>query len=188
MKYWTPSFLDDVSRDEASHCSPSAYLFFSHCFRMHWKLHPNREFPPMTGLAKLRAYFEELVEEQLRREAAARPAPGVPRQDQRKYLKPFPPPPLPDSEGIQAILSDTGLRIEGHEQHNCVGGYGGMVRQGNAYVYRVMKPERATLCIMKGTARWYPQELKATCNRQATPATLHAVQKWLDACQQGISY
>ena len=43
---------------------------------------------------------------------------------------------------------------------------------GNCYIYRVLHPGRATLCIRRqADGNWGVSELEASCNRKADPAT-----------------
>ena len=217
MSYYTPAFLEEVSHDEASHCAPSAYHQFTCCFRMHWHQHPRRRFPKATSMACLAAYSEELAAEQARRNEAEMAAAALSlaqaqanreahvqvdpadvarmiqsrreaEEERRRILNtPFPAPPLPNTENIQALVSDAELMREGEEQRNCVGiMYRFMVRTRSSYVYRILKPERATVSIIQGGGRWWVQELKACCNKEVHHVTKMAVKEWLNRVQVGV--
>lgn len=169
----TPQLLEDLGRDEYRRGGSWAYPLFKECFRRHWDLHPHRNFPRITCVEAIVQYFDELVEEEERRDA----------RKIKQDLGPFPAPPIPDSEHIKALTSDIALFKEGREQHNCAGGYGRMVRNGGCYLYKVLKPERATLRVAYEGNGWYAGELKATCNKPVQLVTERAVNKWLEAHQ-----
>lgn len=190
LKYYAPSFLDEVSQDETNHFAPAIYGQFGLCLRMHWALHPRLEFPRMQTLAGFHDYFDELAREQdrLNEVRINREMDGRRTEEAREIMRrPFPTPPIPSSADIQALDSDDQLSQEGLKQHNCVGSYRLEVRRGSIYLYRVLKPERATLSIFKDSRKWHVNELKATCNRPAKPATLLNVKAWLNANQLGSS-
>lgn len=93
----------------------------------------------------------------------------------------FPPPPLPGTDHIVPITIAAELRIEGRQQHNCVGSYAHMVESGKYYVYKVLQPQRATLSIRKGPGgTWYISELRCTCNQAVAKVTRNVVSDWLD--------
>ena len=189
MRYYTPSFLEEVSHDESNLCAPSVYSQLSECLRLHWEFHPRQEFPLMTRMEKLNTYFDELAQEKQGRDNERYGIELARREMGNKSVESlqFPPQPIPDSDSIRALISDEQLIQEGMKQRNCVGCYGSRVRTGNNYVYRVLKPERATLNIAKGGARWWLQELKTACNRPASAATIKLVQNWLNQNQMGTA-
>jgi hypothetical protein len=118
---------------------------------------------------------ERLREEEVRRQQQRRMAATVEKT-------PFPPPPLPGTKEIVPITSIMALRAEGKEQYNCVGSYGWRILQGNAYFYRVMKPQRSTLLIIRlADGNWYRSEFKGTNNVAVGRATIRVVDAWLAA-------
>ena len=79
-----------------------------------------------------------------------------------------------------AITDAQSLIAEGCNQANCVGSYAARVKDGNYYVYQVLKPERATLSIALGTDRnWRIGELKGRGNSPVSAKTRKAVNAWL---------
>jgi len=69
---------------------------------------------------------------------------------------------------------------ESRHQHNCVGGYAERVVGGKVFIYRVLKPERATLSLRLGAdGGWEIEQLLRACNQPVSPATALAVQRWL---------
>ena len=176
MRYLTPTFLSDVSQERPSHYSTAIYGLFGECQRMHRLLNPQRPFPRMASLAKFREYYDELAA------LLANPhGGGLPSSWEE-----LPPPPIQDSEDIQAIQTHRGLWDEGRQQHNCVATYVKRVTSGYIYVYRVLKPQRATLAIARNRDRWHIDELKGTCNRPVDQETHQAVAAWLDEHQLGV--
>ena len=175
MRHLTPTFLSDVSQERASNYSTAIFGLFSECQRMHRLLHPRRSFPQMASLARLREYYDELAT-LLTNPGVAPPASWVT----------LPPPPIQDSEEIQAIQTHRELWEEGRQQHNCVATYVGRVTSGSIYVYRVLKPQRATLAIARHRDRWHVDELRGPCNQPVAPATFQAVKTWLEGHQLGV--
>ena len=58
---------------------------------------------------------------------------------------------------------------------------------GGAYVYRVVYPSRATLCIRRmASGNWWISELEASCNREAPPTTREFVKQWLEPHKLGV--
>ena len=93
----------------------------------------------------------------------------------------LPPPPFAGTEDIVPIFSDEELREEGQRQNNCVATYAERIKTGTTSIFRVLKPERATLSIVKGNdGEWMIGELKCSSNRRASFSTRQAVQDWLD--------
>ena len=83
-------------------------------------------------------------------------------------------------DGIQPIESTRELLLEGMYMHHCVGGYIEAILSGQRYIYRVTKPERATLEIRQtGPGVWEQGQLKSYCNRTPGEDVAELVQKWL---------
>jgi len=82
----------------------------------------------------------------------------------------LPPPPLPGTPDIVPLTRVSELAEEGRKQHHCVYSYAVRVTQGACYVYRVLKPERATLSIVKGEdGSWEIEQLYLACNQPVAP-------------------
>jgi len=96
-----------------------------------------------------------------------------------KALERFPPAPRAGTAQIVPLNQPRLLIEEGRLQHHCAAIYRPEVEDGNLYFYRVLKPERATLCVAKNGAGWAIQELKAVCNTEVSAATRNAVEEWL---------
>ncbi len=95
----------------------------------------------------------------------------------------FPPAPLPGIEDIQPIKTTSALLEEARDMNHCVFSYLDRVAEGDAYLYRVMNPERATLLIgYRGTA-WHMEEIAGIANRKISSETESRVESWLCSCQ-----
>jgi hypothetical protein len=92
----------------------------------------------------------------------------------------FPKPPVPGTPEIVPLRTAAELVEEGEHQHNCVGSYGRYVERGTTYIYRVLKPTRATLSIVRGSdGQWQRGELLAAGNESVGARTERAVDRWL---------
>jgi hypothetical protein len=93
----------------------------------------------------------------------------------------FPAPPFPDSSHIEAIRTVEDLRKEAQGQRHCVLSYAPSVAAGNLFIYRVTKPERATLELRCVDGIWLLGQLKGTANREPSDATRESVCAWFEA-------
>jgi len=92
----------------------------------------------------------------------------------------FPRPPLPGTDAIVPLRAPWELHEEGQEQENCVGSYTERVMEGKLYIYRVLRPQRATLSIERGfDGNWEIGELLQSHNRPVSAETREAVESWL---------
>ena len=105
---------------------------------------------------------------------------SLPRRNSGR--QPFPKPPLPGTDSIVPITSWVELESEGAEQRNCVVTKAQSILAGRYFVYRVMKPERATLAISYyPSGSWYRSELRAAGNQKVGKETIRMVDFWLRA-------
>ena len=89
-------------------------------------------------------------------------------------------PPVPGTVDIVPLTDAGQLLEEAREQRNCVGGYASRVAGGKVFIYRVLRPERATLSLHLGTdGEWELGQLLRACNQKVAPATAIADQRWL---------
>lgn len=117
--------------------------------------------------------LEELSRRRARRRAAEKARRNL-------AFAPFPEPPLPGTNTIIPLASPNDLQAEGVMQSNCVASYVSKVKRGQCYIYRVLKPERATLSIVMGAdTNWRISELKGYRNKAVGDKTRLAVAKWL---------
>lgn len=73
------------------------------------------------------------------------------------------------------------LYHEGVTMGNCLPSYVNRVADGNHYVYRVLKPERASLVMQLSPDGWRPWQIKTTMNQEAASETSRLVEAWADA-------
>lgn len=91
----------------------------------------------------------------------------------------FPDPPVPGNKNIRYIASAGELGKEANRQNNCVSAYAGDILMENVFVYKVFKPQRATLSIRRKNRRWAIDQLECKSNQNASTATYKYVKKWL---------
>ncbi len=180
----TPNLLTEVGVDDREAAFPHTAALLLDILWMLLELHRMPGLPPFDSIASVRQHHETLsVEhqralEELRRQRAEarrrRPVAGKRPGDG------YPPPPLPGTEDIVPLTSVARLREEGTIQRNCVGTYARRVQSGSIYVYKVLRPERATLSIQKNAwGGWSIAELEIAGNRRVQGFTRAAVQRWL---------
>jgi hypothetical protein len=92
----------------------------------------------------------------------------------------FPRPPIPGTEDIVPLRAPRALIEEGRQQDNCVATYAERVAAGDTFIYRVLRPERATLSIVRMSGRWHVGELQCAHNQPVSNGTRRAVETWLD--------
>jgi hypothetical protein len=131
---------------------------------------PQRRVPEsFSSLARLREVHRELSEEFCQ----------LPRNDARAIR--FPSPPLPSTPDIVPLRTPADLAEEGRQQSNCVASYVPRVAAGEVYVYRVLRPERATLSLVPDPdGTWEIDQLYFAGNHRVADATHTFVQAWVD--------
>jgi hypothetical protein len=93
----------------------------------------------------------------------------------------FPPPPVPGTPDVVPLRAPQALVEEGRKQHNCVAGYAERVAGGDTYLYRVLRPQRATLSLVRWAGgRWHIGELLQAGNHPVSAATRRSVEDWLE--------
>lgn len=102
----------------------------------------------------------------------------------------FPAPPIPGTDSIIPLTSFAEFEAEAASQSICLGvnfNYLARVMRRENYVYRVMSPERHTLCLVKrGSDCWQIAELRRAKNAERTESTEIAVRNWLSANQMSV--
>jgi len=91
----------------------------------------------------------------------------------------FPAPPLAGNENIIPILNSYDLFLEGKLMHHCVGSYSDEVLTGQSYIYKILKPERATLEIGLDAEKPYIAQLVLAANQQPHSDTFLEIEHWL---------
>jgi len=97
----------------------------------------------------------------------------------RYGLLSFPAPPRPGNEDIVPVLSIDELILEGKIMHNCVASYAENIMERECFIYRVLKPERATLDVGVEDGVLVVRELRTVCNGEPSDATKECVADWL---------
>lgn len=162
------SLLEEVSQVRVPDAGPMMAFRIQDMLQMSAEL--RRKLPRLRSIAQVDQLHEDLVFDfNLRREDDGGP---------------LPPPPLPGKEGeIEPLATCRELAHEGRLQRHCVGSYAHSVRRGQTYVYRMLKPERATLAIMQDSRGWTLREIRGFRNADVQPETYQAAVDWLHSPQ-----
>ena len=172
----TPALLEEVAADPKEKYRGAVAAMICDTLAMRDELGDIRPLAVLSSVTRLRqlhadfsADFQKL--EKLRTAHGALPLP-----------------PLPGIMGkIVPLRTQAELVAEGREQKNCVASYTAGVAAGKCYIYRVLHPSRATLCIRRQSdGNWGISELEASCNRTAGKVTRDFVNEWLEPFQLGI--
>jgi hypothetical protein len=159
------SLLEEVSRTAAENSDCHAAPMLQECMQLCRFLGESTKRP--SSLRKLQEWHFDMS----RRWAIKNPP----------QTGPIFVPPLEGTPTIQPILSESELLQEGMEQNNCVAIRLKSVREGKAFIYRVIAPERATMAIVRGpSGQWVIQEIKLRFNREVSPSTLKHANDWLE--------
>jgi hypothetical protein len=165
----TAKLLDEVAAMPTEKYRAATAELMRDTLRMFFALHPRRGTPKFQSLARLREVHDEVSTEFLQREATAPESFHLPR------------PPLRGTPDIVPIETVEVLAEEGRLQNNCVATYAQRILRRHTFIYRVLKPQRATLSIVRGPdGDWEIDELEARSNMPATDATWRFVEAWLD--------
>ena len=91
----------------------------------------------------------------------------------------LPAPPFPGNDEIVPITTVGALTEESDRQRHCVITYLPSVLNQRRAIYRVLKPQRATLSLRSNRGRWEFEELRGKANTLVRPETQQAVKAWL---------
>ena len=94
---------------------------------------------------------------------------------------PFPPPPIPGNEYIQPITNEAMLLEEGQMMRHCVASYARSVRENKCYIYRILKPTRATMEMapIDICGGWGVTQMKGYRNAKVGVGVKTVVYEWL---------
>jgi len=106
------------------------------------------------------------------------------RMNQRQALvvhgaTPFPETPIPGNETIHPITSLEDLQAEGRLMHHCVSVYEPAIRKGECYIYRILKPERATIEVSLTGNQARARQVKLAYNGRTSNETRLEIESWL---------
>ncbi len=98
---------------------------------------------------------------------------------------PFPEPPIVGNGNIIPLTNYAGLLEESQTQEHCVASYYSMIIYGSYYVYRILKPERATLGVnIHKSSRGIPvinlDQLKGWRNKAVGDEVIQIVKQWIE--------
>jgi hypothetical protein len=165
----TPKLLNEVAEAPSEKYLASTATLIRDTLRMFFRVNPHRGKPQFQCLARVREIHDEISTQYLRIED-----PGL-----AAYR--FPRPPLRGTPDIVPICTVEELIAEGRAQDNCVATYAERVQSRHTFIYRVLKPERATLSIVRGPdGDWQIGELQRRGNGGIASLTRDVVQSWLD--------
>ena len=190
-----PSLVHEVSfhPDEMT-ASPTADLMMDIIYMYEEVLHhrPQYKLPSIRSVVRLHDLLSQeclqleerrLIREEQQRIYQARCQKAM-RHKGPWHEAPFPEPPFPGSADIEPLTSDVALVREAREMGNCLASYRSRVRKQPIYLYRVLRPERATLCLKFARCGfWFVDEIKLSGNHRVSPATESYVRQWLLAAQ-----
>ena len=165
----TPKLLTEVAAVPVEKYRAAIAGLIQDTLRMFFEVHPRRGTPQFQSIARVREVHDEVSVEFLRREGL-----------QQRELR-FPQPPLRGTAEIVPIRTWLDLVEESRKQDNCVATYAERIQHRHTFIYRVLKPERATLSIVPGPdGDWQIGELKARGNTDVSQFTERSVERWLD--------
>lgn len=186
----TPRLLADIAQADSELSVPHTADQLFQALEILGEIGSRRRIPRLTSIRRAREFCDDVDAEyrahrQRQREIIA--AMQARAEEQRRTRKTrgkkdrtFPVPPVPGTETIVPITCKAELVKEGDEQGNCVASYERRIIEGNAYIYKVLAPDRSTLSIVKGAGGcWRRSELKKKRNRKVSKKTILAVDHWL---------
>lgn len=95
----------------------------------------------------------------------------------------FPAPPIPGRQGEIVPLEDwESLTREADGQNNCALTFVAGILSNSAYLYKILRPERATLALTRNAENdaWSIHDLRAADNAEVSAATSAFVRAWFD--------
>ena len=128
------------------------------------------ELPPLRSIASLRRRHDRLVRTLMLERARSEPNIG------------FPAAPFPGNEDVQPIADYHELVRESDEMRHCGFCYRDQILKGEYAMYRALKPERATVGLVRATDGWRVHQVRGRCNRpvaaDSADAILRALADW----------
>lgn len=165
----TPKLVAEVASSAAEKYRAATAGMLADLLAMKQQLARRNVPPSFSSIARLREIHGELSAEFCQ----------LCRDDERATR--FPRPPLPGTPDIVPLRTPLELVNEGASQTNCVASYIPRVAAGEVYIYRVQRPERATLSIVPSPdGAWEIDQLLLAANRPVGAATDYLVRAWLD--------
>lgn len=170
--------LEDVANDHREKYRGRVVHMINSALEMQEELTVKREVTFFPDLQRLYDVHERVTSQYRRRARQLREV------EVASLSGEFPPPPFAGiPELIEPVNCPGDLVDEGEEQGNCVASYARRIMKGNLFIYRVLKPQRATLSIVKKNKKWVVGELEAKFNTAASDETETRVRQWLEMVQ-----
>lgn len=166
----TPAFVDEVARLRTETRSAGVARSVLELRDLHVAL--QRPRPPVVGSLRALERAHERAVLDLGR---------APQRAALAGLYPFPPPPLPDADGIEAIRNADELWQEGRDMNSCAAGYAPLVASGRVFLYRITSPERATVSVERSPQGWRITQLRGPSNRAVSRATARKAAAWVES-------
>jgi hypothetical protein len=95
----------------------------------------------------------------------------------------IPPPPLPSIRSsqfdVEPLTTLSALYRESNQQQNCIVSFGAHILRRTHYAYRMNRPERATILLLRNGDDWYPNQIKTYRNGDPKSETIEMVERWL---------
>lgn len=172
----TPTLLEEVAADPKEKYRGAVAAMLRDTVAMKDELADERPLAAVTSVARLQDLHAKVSADFQKLETL------------RKAHGALPLPPLPGIKGrIVGLQTQAELVAEGRDQKNCVATYTAGVVAGSCYIYKVLYPSRATLCIRRfSDGNWGISELKASCNQNVDPAIREFVNQWLEPHRLGV--
>jgi DNA-binding transcriptional ArsR family regulator len=76
---------------------------------------------------------------------------------------------------IEPLTTIREIFWEGSKMNNCLASYIRHITKGSHYAYRLTKPERATVLMLRREDEWYPVQIKVRNNQKPKKETVYAV-------------
>ena len=164
----TPKVMQEVAADKRQKYQPQTARLLEQVLHMHHALTPDEPAPRFRSLERLQGAHDVLSVEYLRH---------TPPRVRGKRL---PKPPVRGTADIVPITEYGDLVQEGKTQKNCVASYADRVLARTTYIYKVLRPERATLSLLRTpSGSWVRGDLLQAGNRPVATRTAEMVEDWL---------
>lgn len=99
-------------------------------------------------------------------------------------LRSFGPPPLPGTDDLVPLDDERKLVEEGQQMKHCIASYASDVETGDAYVYRLLRPQRATVLLRRDDGDWCVAEALGPRNRQISTEAWEVLERWMDQAEE----
>ena len=169
------ALLEEAGRNQAGDAKNSVVSTMFDILQMAEVLGCRHRIPVFRSLGHMEAVHDELTDEVSRRPYLSH---------SMQFPRELPPSPLPTPSNLVPLDTPELLIEEGQVQQNCVASYAQRIVARTTYVYRMTRPERATLSIVLRRGRWAIGEIRGFRNRDVLSETHVAARNWLSDAQE----